>query len=176
MTVHTGIDLVIDSPERLKAIANDDRSRILRILDDGQASAKELAELTGMTHGKVGHHLKVLRDAGFIKEVGQRKVRAVVERFYGLAYDRLRFEYPGADRLQFALGQAAREAAAEQPFDPPGVVLTARLSEQTAGEFHRRLLALAEEFAASEDSEASTVFGLTGSVFLTDTPERLGER
>ena len=172
MPVHTGIELVLDSSERLKAIADDNRAQILRILGDGPASAKELAGLTGMSHGKVGHHLKVLRETGFIELVSERPVRAVVERFYGLAYDRLRFAFAGSDRLRFTLDQAAREASPDQPFDPPGVVLTVRISEARAAEFHQRLLELGEEFTRSEDSDSPTVFGFTGSVFLTDTPLR----
>jgi DNA-binding transcriptional ArsR family regulator len=172
MSVHTRTELVLDTAARLKAVANDDRARILRILGDGPASSKELANLTGMSHGKVGHHVKVLREAGFIQVVEERPVRAVVERFYGLAYDRLRFAYAGANRLQFALDQAAREAAEDQPFDPPGVFLTARIDREQAQEFHERLLELAEEFASHEERTSPLVFGFAGSVFLTETPSR----
>ena len=172
MSVHTGVELVLDSSEKLKALADDNRSQILRILGDGPASAKELAGLTGMSHGKVGYHVKVLREAGFIELVRERPIRAVVERFYGLAYDRLRFAFAGTDRLRFTLDQAAREASPHQPFDPPGFVLTVRISKDRAAEFHQRLLALGEEFNQSEDSDSPTVFGFTGSVFLTDTPLR----
>ena len=172
MSVHTGVELVLDSSERLKAIADDNRSQILRILGDGPASAKELSGLTGMSHGKVGYHIKVLREAGFIELVSERPVRAVIERFYGLAYDRLRFAFAGTDRLRFTLDLAAREASSDQPFDPPGFVLTVRISKDRAVEFHQRLLALGEEFNQSEDPDSPTVFGLTGSVFLTDTPLR----
>ena len=163
---------MLDSPGRLKAIADDNRSRILRILQDGPASAKELARMTDMSHGKIGHHLKVLRQAGFIEVVSERPVRAVVERFYGLTYDRLRFDYGGMSRLQFILDQAAREASPDQPFDPPGFLFTVRMGEEGASVFHRRLVALGEEFNDSEDSGAATVFGFTGAVFSTETPPR----
>lgn len=172
MTVHTRTELVLDSADRLKAIADESRAQILRILEDGPASAKELGELTGMSHGKVGHHLKVLREAGFIDLVEEKPVRAVVERFYGLAYDRLRFAYPGVDRLQFVFGQAALEASANQPFEPPGVVVTVRLKPEQASRFHQRLMQLAEEFEAAEEADSTQVFGFAGSVFLTETPQR----
>lgn len=172
MPLHTNTELVLDTPEKLKAIADDNRSRILRILQDGPASAKELAGLTGMSHGKVGHHVKVLRQAGFIEVVDERPVRAVVERFYGLTYERLRFDVGGMNRLQFTLDQAAREASPDQPFEPPGFIFTVRMEESDAAEFHRRLVALGEEFNESEEPGASTVFGFTGAVFSTETPAR----
>lgn len=164
--------LVLNSSRRLKAIADDTRARILRTLGDGPASAKELSGLMGMSHGKIGHHLKVLREARFIEVVEERQVRALTERFYGLTFEELAFDYPGMSRLDFTLNQAAREAGAEQPFDPPAVLVTVRIGEDRAEEFHRKLTELAREFGDSNDPEASNVFGLTAAVFLTDTPSR----
>ena len=79
MTLHTR-DLVMDSPDQLKAFADETRAKILRVLDDGPASAKQLSDLLKMSHGKVGHHMKVLREAGLIEVVEERPVRAVTER------------------------------------------------------------------------------------------------
>ena len=172
MSLHTGSILLLDSPQRLRAIANETRAQILRILEDGPASAKELSSMMEMSHGKIGHHLHVLKEAGFIGIVQERPVRAVVERFYGLTYDRLQLGADSPNRLRFALSQAAREASEDQPFEPPAILLTARVSSAAAKEFHRRLIELGEEFAESDDREADTVFGFTGSVFLTDTPKR----
>ena len=174
MPVHTARELTLDSPERLKAIADETRSKILRVLQDGPASAKQLSELLTMSHGKIGHHIKVLREAGLIEVVEERPVRAVTERFYGLAFDRLSFDVEQVDRLRFTLHQAAREAASgqTQPFEPPARLVTARLSDEDAGEFHRQIGDLVEEFAAREDPDASQTFGLLGAVFVTDTPRR----
>jgi DNA-binding transcriptional ArsR family regulator len=174
MTVHTENELVLDSPQRLKAVADDTRAKILRIMEDGPASAKQLSELLKMSHGKVGHHVKVLREAGLIELVEERPVRALTERFYGLTYNRLLFAADDTDRLGFTLAQAAREAlpTAEQPFDPPAVFLTVRMAPEEAAEFNRRVAALAEEFAEAANSESTHVFGMTAAVFLTDTPTR----
>ncbi len=125
-----------------------------------------------MTHGKVGHHIKVLREAGLIEVVEERPVRAVTERFYGLTYERLRFKTDSHDRLEFTLAQAAREAlpTADQPFDPPAVFLTVRMSPERATHFNRRIRELADEFGQGGGDGAANVYGLTASVFLTDTP------
>jgi DNA-binding transcriptional ArsR family regulator len=172
MSLHITTELTLDSPEQLKALADETRAKILRVLEDGPASAKQLSGLFEMTHGKVGHHIKVLREAGLIEVVEERPVRAVTERFYGLSYERLRFNANDSDRLQFTLAQAAREAlpTADQPFDPPAVFLTVRMSPERAADFNRRVLELAEEFGQDSNDQAVDVYGLTASVFLTDTP------
>lgn len=172
MSLHTETELLLDSPNQLKALADETRAKILRILEDSPASAKQLSGLLEMTHGKVGHHIKVLREAGLIEVVEERPVRAVTERFYGLSYDQLRFGTDSSDRLQFTLAQAAREAVptSSQPFDPPAVFLTVRMSPEQAADFNRRVVALADEFGQAGDDNAADVYGLTASVFLTDTP------
>ncbi len=178
MTLHTAQELVLDTPQRLSAIADETRSRILRTLQDGPASAKQLSELLGMSHGKIGYHVKVLREAGLIEVVEERPVRALTERFYGLTFDRLSFALGGADRLQFTLAQAAREAdiTARQPFDPPALFVTARISPQRAAEFNEAVSDLVTQFAGSSDPAAEDMFGLVAGVFLTDTPRREGAR
>lgn len=174
MSLHTGVVLELDSPQRLKALADDTRTRILQILRDSPASAKDLATDLGMSHGKVGHHIKVLRENGFIEVVEERPVRALTEKIYAPAFDRLVFTAPGSDRLRFALEMIAREAvpAEEQPFEPPAMVVTARMSERRAAEFHARCRDLMEEFLSSEEPEAEEVFGIGASVFLTGAPPR----
>ncbi|MEE8406080.1 MAG: hypothetical protein V3S32_02895 [Acidimicrobiia bacterium] len=76
--------------------------------------------------------------------------------------------------MQFTLGQAAREAVptSSQPFDPPAVFLTVRMSRERAADFNRRVLALANEFKDNGNDKADNVYGFTASVFLTDTPSR----
>ena len=128
--------------------------------------------MMGMSHGKIGYHLRVLKEAGFITVVEEKPVRAVVERFYGLTFERLQLGAGSADRLRFALSQAAREASDEQPFDPPAILMTTRMTSEAAEEFHRRLVELAEQFERAGSAGADAVFGFTASVFLTDTPHR----
>lgn len=174
MSVHKDRILDVDSQERLKALANDTRVRILGILTDAPASAKEVSGLLGMTHGKVGHHMSVLSEAGLISVVEERKVRAMTEKLYSSTFDRLTFSAPGADRLRFTLGQIAREAlpSSEQPFEPPALLVTARMTKEGAAEFNSRCRELIDEFADSEEPDAEQVFGMATTVFLTGTPTR----
>jgi DNA-binding transcriptional ArsR family regulator len=174
MPAHTDRVLDIDSQQRLKALGDDTRARILGILGDRPSSAKEISGLLEMTHGKVGHHMNVLHEAGLIEVVEERRVRAMTEKLYGPTFERLTFSVPGADRLQFTLGQIAREArpSSEQPFEPPAMFITVRMTEERARAFHARCRELMEEFADSGDPDSTNVFGLATSVFLTGTPGR----
>ncbi len=165
--------ITLTRPDQLKALADSTRSQILRILDTGPASAKALAGGMEMTHGKVGHHLRVLERAGLVEVVETRAVRAVVEKFYGPTFDILRFgpEALPNDRLRFLLDQAAIEASPNQspPFEDPGRFLTVRMSQDQATAFLARTRELADEFAASASEEGPT-FGFVAAVFTTDTP------
>ena len=171
MTVRSG-DLSLDSPQKLKALGDPTRAKILRILEDGPASAKQLSAAMSVTHGKVGHHVKVLREAGLIEVVEERRVRAVTEKLYGLTYDRLVMDKGAGDRLEFALAQAAREAlpTVHQPFDPPATFLTTRLRADHAREIDEKLKEIAEEVAAA-DEPGGEPYGLVVSLFRTDTPK-----
>lgn len=174
MTVHTSRQLVLTTPEQIKAIADPTRTRILQVLEDRPASAKQLAGLLDMTHGKVGHHLKVLERHGLVEVVEERAVRAVTEKLYGLTYDYLRVEMPDGgetDPLVFLFEQAVREAApaAAQPFEGGRRLYSIRMPEERAAEFAHRLEQLADEFAASGGE--GPVFGFAAAVFRTTTPE-----
>ena len=168
--MHFG-EKVLDSPEKLKALGDPTRAKILRVLEDGPASAKQLSAAMSMTHGKVGHHVKVLREAGLIEVVEERRVRAVTEKFYGLTYERLTVNEQAGDRLQFAFSQAAREArpTMHQPFDPPAVFITTRLSPNQAREINRELREIADKMAVADEPNGDP-YGLVVSIFRTDTP------
>jgi DNA-binding transcriptional ArsR family regulator len=173
MTVQTRRELVLTGAEQVKAIADPTRSKILQVLDDRPASAKQLAGLLDMTHGKVGHHLKVLRRHGLVEIVEERPVRAVIEKLYGLTYDRLRIrlaDHEEGDPLAFLFEQAAREAApaAEQSFSGGRRLYSVRMPEARAVEFAERLEQLADEFAASGGE--GPVFGFAGAVYRTSIP------
>ena len=168
MSVQTSRELVLteaspaqgDRPSGSNATA-DARSRRIR------AGAKQLAGALGLTHGNVGHHLKVLERAGLVEVVEERRVRALTERIFAPTYDRLRIEVgdSGLDKLHFLFEQAGREAApqAEQPFDDQGRLYSAKMPEERAAEFAVRLIELADEFAATEDD--GPTFGFAGAVY-----------
>jgi DNA-binding transcriptional ArsR family regulator len=147
------------------------RTRILLLLEAEPRSAKQLATTLGMTHGRIDHHLGILEREGLVEVYEERQVRGVTERRFGPTFERLRVDVPGLanDRLRFLFAQAAREAAptADQPFD--GARLYAvRMPPSRAAEFARRLMALADEFAAVGTADAegeSETFGMAAAIY-----------
>jgi len=75
--------LVVSETDRLRALADDVRIKIVTLLRDRAQSTTELAEQVGLAKGTVAHHLKVLEAAGLIRVVRTRKVRALTESIYG---------------------------------------------------------------------------------------------
>jgi DNA-binding transcriptional ArsR family regulator len=172
MPVHKAAEgeLVVRQPSQLKAIAHHVRTRILLELELQPRSAKELATALEMTHGRIDHHLGILEREGFVRVVEDRPVRGVTERRFGPTFSRMRIDVPGSasDRLRFAFAQASREAApeADQPFDDHVRIYSARMPAERAAEFARRLVALADEFAAASEKEGIPV-GLAAAVYTT---------
>lgn len=75
--------LVVAETEQLRALADETRLAIVKLLRERAQSTTELAEQVGLAKGTVSHHLKVLESAGLIRVVRTRKVRALTESIYG---------------------------------------------------------------------------------------------
>ncbi|HEV2583470.1 MAG TPA: helix-turn-helix domain-containing protein, partial [Ktedonobacteraceae bacterium] len=76
------VRFTITSFEQFKAISEPMRSRILGIIQNQPATAKQIAERLGATPGAIGHHLHVLEDAGLAKIMARRLVRGIVANYY----------------------------------------------------------------------------------------------
>lgn len=73
----------VSAPAQLSAIAHPLRSTILDLVLERAATVSELAAAVGRPHGTVSYHVNVLLDAGMLRIVRTRRVRAVEERYYG---------------------------------------------------------------------------------------------
>src|SRR5579864_8443057 len=71
------ISITISSVQQFKAISDPIRSRILGIIQNQPATAKQIADLLGASPGAIGHHLHVLEAAGLAKviEIGRASCR-----------------------------------------------------------------------------------------------------
>ena len=155
--------LVVDQPEKLRALGDLTRGRIVGLLGQRAASTTELAAALDMPKGTVGHHLKVLEKAGLIRVVRTRQVRALTEKYYGRVA-RL-FELKSVDDdadLQagaisaMMLRQVAEEAAVSGSDEKGRAgVGRVRLSEKDVKRFTRRLERLQDDLrdAADPDGE-----------------------
>lgn len=74
--------LVVDTVQQFKAVSDPMRSRILGIIQNQPATAKQIAERLDATPGAIGHHLHVLEAAGLAKIVARRLTRGIVANYY----------------------------------------------------------------------------------------------
>jgi DNA-binding transcriptional ArsR family regulator len=173
----TGLDyqadeyVLAETPDQLKALGNPMRMAILDLLNERAASTTELAAALDRPKGTVGHHLKVLERADFIRVVRTRKVRAMTEKFYGrVAHTVVYRGIPEANTKMFMLQEALAEAVVEEGSALPATTLRhVRMSEAQAVEFWEQVAALAEQFAKAPRG-GDRVYGLLAAVYPTDLP------
>ena len=67
----------------MRAISDPLRTTILGLLHERAASVTELASALERPKSTVAHHVHVLAEAGLLRVVRTRRVRAIEERFYG---------------------------------------------------------------------------------------------
>ena len=108
-----------------------------------------VAELSGKAKGTVAHHVDVLVDAGMLRVVRTRRVRAIEERFYGRTARTITFPDHAHDPRDLPfVADARREARLDAPSDTPGgfTYRHARIPAELAAEFTDRVMQLALEF------------------------------
>src|SRR5919198_2729480 len=137
---------VITAPAQLRAIADPLRDTILDLLLERAATVSELAAAVRRPKSTVAHHVNVLVEAGMLRVVRTRRVRAIDERYYGRT---ARVFYvgvanrPGEDPTTVhanALSVAAAEAVSAHEADRLTSVLRhARIPAERAAEFWERV-------------------------------------
>ena len=166
--------LALTRPDQVQALSHFLRNAILGLLHERAATVTELAAALGRPKSTVAHHVKVLADAGLVRVVRTRRVRAIDERFYGrtarLFYiDRQAATAPlPRDFNDFEVA-AAESANAYRDGKLWGFIRHARISEARVSEFWERIAALAAEFDRLPRS-GETVYGFAVGVYPTDQP------
>jgi len=133
----------LTTAEQVRAISDPLRTTILGLLHERAATVTELATAVKRPKSTVAHHVKVLADAGILRVVRTRRVRAIEERFYGRA---ARMFYiglgrGGADGAQLPQDFNDFEVAAEESrsaYDAGQMrsfIRHARIPEERAKEF-----------------------------------------
>jgi DNA-binding transcriptional ArsR family regulator len=172
-------------PGHFRAFADPTRQRITNLLYERAATTKQLAGALRLSPGTVGHHLKVLEEAGLIRVVRTRQVRAMTEKYYGNTYRRVTFtarNFAWREELpelspQFMLQQAIDEYDDSALYEErKGAVLPmsttghARVPASRAEEFAKKVLKLAEEFEV-ETVPNERVYAFVAAVFRTNLPQ-----
>src|SRR3954467_9254565 len=75
--------IALTRPSQVKALSHPLRTTILGLLHERAATVTELATAVERPKSTVAHHVKVLAEAGLVRVVRTRRVRAIEERFYG---------------------------------------------------------------------------------------------
>src|SRR5258708_37313337 len=79
------IRLTISTEQQFKAISDMARSRIVGVIQYQPLTAKQIAQRLRATPGAIGHHLRVLDEAGLGKEVAPRPYTGNEGRFTNLS-------------------------------------------------------------------------------------------
>jgi DNA-binding transcriptional ArsR family regulator len=168
--------IVVTAPKQLRALADPLRGTVLELLLERAATVTELATAVRRPKSTVAHHVNVLVDAGMLRVVRTRRVRAIDERYYGRTA-RVFYvgvvERPGEDPTTVhanALSVAAAESVpAHEADDLRTIVRHVRIPPEQAAEFWERVMALASELAALPRS-GGTVYGFAAGLYPTDFP------
>src|SRR5438876_11970411 len=174
--------IALTEPAQVQAISHPVRTTILHLLHERAATVSELAVALERPKSTVAHHVKVLTEAGLVRVVRTRRVRAIEERFYGRT---ARMFYVAVERgpdgddlprdfndFEVAAGEST---AAYRDGKLWGFIRHARISEAQTSEFWERMAELVAEFDQLPRSGA-TMYGFALGVYPTDHPTLPGSR
>jgi DNA-binding transcriptional ArsR family regulator len=143
----------LTTPEQVRALGDELRTTILGLLHERAATVTELATAVRRPKSTVAHHVAVLTDAGLLRVVRTRRVRAIEERFYGRT---ARMFYVGLGGMSGGVRLpkdfndfevAAQESvAAYRASQLRSQIRHARIPEERAAEFWSRVIELVGEF------------------------------
>src|SRR3989454_8965742 len=88
------VQIVINTAQQFKAISDPLRSRILGIIQNRPATAKQIADSLKASPGAIGHHLHVLEAAGLAQVVARRLIRGIVANYYTRTARIVKYELP----------------------------------------------------------------------------------
>jgi DNA-binding transcriptional ArsR family regulator len=166
--------LELTEPAQYRALFEATRTEIVFLLLERAATTSELADVLGKPKGTVGHHLKVLEEAGLVRVVRTKRVRALEAKYYGRTARAFLFHNIGEARgaSERILSKAATELAAV----PAGSELArtanvryARIPAVRAEDWKRRLEELLLEFATQPRGGEVTYAAVIG-IYPTDRP------
>jgi DNA-binding transcriptional ArsR family regulator len=168
--------IVVTAPAQLRAVAHSLRATILDLLLERAATVAELASAVQRPKSTVAHHVGVLVDAGLLRVVRTRRVRAIDERYYGRVARTFMVgvvDRPGEDPTTVhanALSVAAAESGPAHEADDLRTILRhARLPAASAERFWDRVEELSREYAQLPRT-GGTVYGFVAGLYPTDFP------
>ena len=166
----------VSTPMQLRAIADPLRSTILDLVLERAATVSELATAVGRPKSTVAHHVNVLVQAGMLRVVRTRRIRAIDERYYGRTGRTVYVAVarrPGDTTTPVCINGLSVAAAESVPAHEADTLYTtlrhARIPPHRAAQFWQRVEELVREFTELPRS-GDTVFGLAAGLYPTDHP------
>lgn len=170
------LKLVINTVQQFKAVNEPIRTRILGIIQNRPATARQIADQLGATPGTIGHHLHVLEAAGLAQVVARRIRHGIIANYYTRTARIFTFEFPPevrgersttldfvtdlSDEISETLAEKGEDAVYETSF--PRV----RLSPERLEVYKKRLDELINEFIAEKPDPHGQVYSLFAALFL----------
>jgi DNA-binding transcriptional ArsR family regulator len=167
--------IVISTVQQLKAISDPVRSRILGIIQNQPATAKQIADTLEASPGAIGHHMHVLESAGLAQVVARRLVRGIVANYYTRTARIFKYDLPreiiGDTSVNLDIMSKAYEEQAESEANEEEDVYRCasfphvRLSPQRAMYYSKRIQALVDDLLHEQPDPEGTVYGVIVSMF-----------
>jgi DNA-binding transcriptional ArsR family regulator len=168
--------VVVTAPGQLRALADPLRTTLLDLLLERAATVTEMAQAVDRPKSTVAYHVNLLVDAGLLRVVRTRRVRAIEERYYGRA---ARTFYVGVltrpeDKQVVAamngLAQATAESAAAHAADDLRCTLAhARIPREEVRNFWAEVQELTRRFAQIPRA-GDQVYGFVAGLYPTEAP------
>jgi DNA-binding transcriptional ArsR family regulator len=168
--------LVVTGTEKLRALADPLRGVLLELLLERAATVTEMAKAVDRPKSSIAYHVNLLVDAGLLRVVRTRRVRAIEERYYGRV---ARTYYVGAlhkveDKQVVAsmngLATATAESAAAHAADDLRCLLVhARIPIEEVRAFWAEVQQVARKFAQIP-RQGDQVYGFVAGLYPTDAP------
>ncbi|MFR9780901.1 helix-turn-helix domain-containing protein [Micromonospora sp. MS34] len=168
--------LVVTAPEQLRSLADPLRATLLELLLERAATVGEMAQAVDRPKSSVAYHVNMLVNAGLLRVVRTRRVRAIEERYYGRVARTL---YVGVlnrpeDKQVVAavngLAEATAESAAAHAADELRCTLVhARIPIEEVRNFWAQVQELARRFAQIPRA-GDQVYGFVAGLYPTDAP------
>lgn len=166
----------VSSSAQLRAIAEPLRSRVLDLVLQRAASVTELATALGRPKSTVAHHVGVLLDAGLLRVVRTKRVRAIDERYYGRTGRTLHIAVSrraGQNDVPMGVNELSVAAAESVPAHLDDTLYSTlrhvRIPPEAASQFWQRVEGLVREFSELPRAGES-VYGFVAGLYPRDQP------
>lgn len=170
------VHVVINTAQQLKAISDPLRSRILGIIQNQPATAKQIADILNASPGAIGHHLHVLEAAGLAQVVARRLIRGIVANYYTRTARIFKYDLPrevtGNTSINLQIIAKAYEELAEAEANIKEDVNQCagfphvRLSQGRAKYYSERLQGLVDDILSEAPDPNGKVYSILVSMFI----------